>query len=166
MGLETLAENGPEALKAARLARRLGVTTGSFYWHFGCVADFQSELLEYWKEGVIAGLIDEAKAKAKANAQKPAKVLIELRKRILESGVHRYDAAIRIWARTDPRVRDTLRDTDEVRATFLEETLRKSGLSKQEARDRASLIGAAWRGSQNLDNPEYRMKLIGIAASD
>ena len=111
-------------------------------------------------------MIDEAKAKAKANAQKPAKVLIELRKRILESGVHRYDAAIRIWARTDPRVRDTLRDTDEVRATFLEETLRKSGLSKQEARDRASLIGAAWRGSQNLDDPDYRMKLIGIAASD
>lgn len=164
MGLETLAENGPEALKAARLARRLGVTTGSFYWHFGCVADFQSELLEYWKEGVIAGLIDEAKAKA--NAQKPAKVLIELRKRILESGVHRYDAAIRIWARTDPRVRDTLRDTDEVRATFLEETLRKSGLSKQEARDRASLIGAAWRGSRDLDDSDYRMKLIGIAASD
>ena len=162
MGLEALAEKGPEALKAARLARRLGVTTGSFYWHFGCVADFQSELLEYWKEGVVAGVIDEAKT----NAEEPAQVLVELRKRILESGAHRYDAAMRIWARTDPRVRDTLRDTDEVRATFLVETLRKSGLSKQEARDRASLIGAAWRGSQNLDDPEYRMKLIGIAASD
>ena len=51
-------------------------------------------------------------------------------------------------------------------ASFLEETLRKSGLSIQEARDRASLIGAAWRGSRNLDDPDYRMKLIGIAASD
>ena len=162
MGLETLAENGPEALKAARLARRLGVTTGSFYWHFGCVADFQSELLEYWKEGVVVGLIDAAKA----NTEGPAQVLAEIRKRILESGAHRYDAAMRIWALTDPQVGDTLRDTDEVRATFLEETLRKSGLSSQEARDRASLIGAAWRGSRNLDNPEYRMKLIGIAASD
>jgi AcrR family transcriptional regulator len=162
MGLETLAENGPEALKAARLARRLGVTTGSFYWHFGCVADFQSELLEYWKEVVVAGVIDAAKA----NAQEPAQVLVELRKRILESGAHRYDAAMRIWARTDPRVGDTLREADEVRATFLVETLRKSGSSEQEARDRASLIGAAWRGSRDLGDPKYRMKLIGIAAAD
>ena len=162
MGLEALAENGPEVLTAAGLARSLSVTTGSFYWHFGCVADFQSELLEYWKECVVSGLIDTAKA----NAEGPAQVLIEIRKRILDSGAHRYDGAMRIWARTDPRVRDTLRDTDELRAAFLEETLRKSGLSKQEARDRASLIGAAWRGSRNLDNPEYRMKLIGIAASD
>jgi len=162
MGLEALAENGPEALKAARLARRLGVTTGSFYWHFGCVADFQSELLEYWKEGVVAGVIEEAKA----NAQEPAQILAELRKRILESGAHRYDTAMRIWARTNPRVGDTLREVDEIRATFLVESLRKSGLSKQEARDRASLIGAAWRGSRDLDDPNYRMKLIGIAASD
>lgn len=162
MGLETLAENGPEALKAARLARRLGVTTGSFYWHFGCVADFQSELLEYWKEGVVAGVIDEAKANTEGSAQ----LLAEVGKLILESGAHRYDAAMRIWARSDPRVEDTLREADEVRATFLVESLRKSGLSKQEARDRATLIGAAWRGSGDLDDPNYRMKLIGIAASD
>jgi AcrR family transcriptional regulator len=162
MGLEALAENGPEALKAARLARRLGVTTGSFYWHFGSVADFQSELLEYWKKCVVVGLIDAAKA----NTEGPAQILAELRKRILESGAHRYDAAMRIWAQTDPRVGDTLREADEVRATFLVETLRKSGLSKQEAHDRASLIGAAWRGSRNLDDPNYRMKLIGIAAAD
>jgi len=162
MGLEALVEDGSEALRAAKLARRLDVTTGSFYWHFECVADFQSEFLEYWKKCVVVGLIDAAKA----NTEEPAQILAELRKRILESGAHRYDAAMRIWARRDPRVGDTLREADEVRASFLVETLRKSGLSKQEAHDRASLIGAAWRGSRNLDDPDYRMKLIGIAAAD
>ena len=39
-------------------------------------------------------------------------------------------------------------------------------MSEQEAHDRANLIGDAWRGSKGLDDPDYRMKLIGIAASD
>ncbi|MEH6751885.1 MAG: TetR family transcriptional regulator, partial [Paracoccaceae bacterium] len=33
-GLAALAEAGPVALKAEPMARRLGTTKGSFYWHF------------------------------------------------------------------------------------------------------------------------------------
>jgi AcrR family transcriptional regulator len=158
-GLDALAKSGPEELKAAKLARILGVTTGSFYWHFGSVAEFRTGLLEYWKETVVVGLIRAAQE----SAQEPSKVLPELRKLILRSGTHRYDAGMRSWAKTDPLVRDTVGKADEVRATFLVETLRNTGMSEREARDRASLIGAAWRGSKDLDNPEYRMKLIGMA---
>ena len=32
--IAALAETGPEALKAEPLAARLGVSKGSFYWHF------------------------------------------------------------------------------------------------------------------------------------
>jgi AcrR family transcriptional regulator len=162
VGLEALAESGPAALKAARLARTLGVTTGSFYWHFAGVAEFRSGLLEYWKEDVVVGLIRAAQA----SAEEPAQVLAELRKRILGSGAHRYDAAMRSWARTDPQVRDTVGRADEVRATFLVETLLNAGMSEEDARDRANLIGAVWRGSQDLDDPDYRMKLVGMAAAD
>jgi AcrR family transcriptional regulator len=162
VGLEALVKSGPEALKAARLARMLGVTTGSFYWHFGCVAEFRSGLLEYWKEGVVGGLI----RKAQASAQEPRQVLAELQKHILRSGTHRYDSAMRNWARTAPLVRDTVRSADEVRARFLIGALKDSGMSEEEARDRANLIGAAWRGSQDLGEPDYRMKLIRMAASD
>ena len=155
-------KSGPEALKAARLARMLGVTTGSFYWHFAGVAEFRSGLLEYWREGVVVGLIRGAQA----SAQEPAQVLVELRKRILGSEAHRYDAAMRNWARTDALARDAVSRADEVRAIFLVETLRNSGMSEEDARDRATLIGAAWRGSQDLGDPDYRMKLIGLAAGD
>jgi AcrR family transcriptional regulator len=162
MGLEALVESGPEALKAARLARMLGVTTGSFYWHFKCVAEFRSGLLEYWKEDVVVGLIRGAQA----SAEEPTQVLAELQKRILARGAHRYDSAMRSWALTDPAVRDTLRSADDVRARFLVEALQDCGMSQEDARDRANLIGAAWRGSQDVGDPDYRMKLIGIAASD
>jgi AcrR family transcriptional regulator len=159
-GLEALAKSGPGAVKAVKLARMLGVTTGSFYWHFSSLGEFRAGLLEYWKEDVVVGLIRAAKS----SAQEPAQVLVELRKRILESGAHRYDAALRRLAATDPRVRDAVSEADEVRATFLMEMLCKSGMSEDEARDRANLIGAAWRGSVDLEDPDYRMKLIRLAA--
>ena len=161
-GLNALADGGPHRLRAARVARILGVTTGSFYWHFRSVEDFQTGLLEYWKDGVIVGLIRDARSSSK----EPAQILADLRRRILESGAHRFDAAMREWARADPRVRQTVACADEIRRTFPVEMLSKSGLTEEEARDRANLIGAAWRGSvEDVDDPEYRMKLAGLAAS-
>jgi AcrR family transcriptional regulator len=158
-GLEALADGGPQELRAARLARKLGVTTGSFYWHFGSLADFRSDILVYWKDDVVVGLIRAAREVV----QDPSEALPELRRRILESGTHRYDTAMRKWARTDPRVEDTVRGADALRLTFIVEQFRKTGMSEQEANDRAQLIGAAWRGSPEVA-PEDRMRLIALAS--
>jgi AcrR family transcriptional regulator len=160
-GLDARVKSGPEALKAARLARSLGVTTGSFYWHFDCVAEFQAELLMYWQESVVVGLIHSARV----GAAEPSRILAELGKLIRKSGAHQIDSAMRDWARTAPEVADSVKSADEIRATFLFETLRNTGMSERNARDRANLIGAAWRGSQSISNPDYRMKLVDIAAS-
>jgi hypothetical protein len=72
---------------------------------------------------------------------------------------------MRTWAQDDLRVRETVNAADEVRGAFLVEMLCKSGMTEEEARDRANLIGAAWRGSLDLDDPAYRMKLVRLAAS-
>jgi len=158
MGLEALAEGGSEELKAARLARSLGVTTGSFYWHFKCLADFRSDLLVYWKENVIVGLIHAARETAEDDEQ----VLPELRKLILETGAHRYDTAMREWASSDSLVHDAVVDADHLRAEFITEQFEKAGRKPEAARDRATLVGAAWRGLQGEVEAEERMRLIGL----
>ena len=157
-----MSQKGIDAVKVAPLAVDMGVTTGSFYWHFASLADFRTELLLYWREEIVVGLIRTAKGRAK----EPSQVLPEIRKLILASGAHRYDAAMRAWGRTDPLVRETVEAADEDRAKFLVETLCKTGMKEGDARDRVQLIGAAWRGSVDLSDPEYRMKLMGVAASD
>ncbi|RTL63482.1 MAG: TetR/AcrR family transcriptional regulator, partial [Hyphomicrobiales bacterium] len=48
-GLKALAREGASALKADRLARELGVSRGSFYWHFADVDAFHRAVLEGWK---------------------------------------------------------------------------------------------------------------------
>jgi AcrR family transcriptional regulator len=161
-GLESLAKHGPDNLKASKMACNLGVTTGSFYWHFGSFADFRTELPLYWRDSIVVGLIRTAKERAR----EPAGILPELRNLILASGAHRYDTGMRAWGRTDPLVRKAVEAADEVRAKFLVETFCGTGMTEHDARDRAQLIGAAWRGSPDLADPDFRMKLMGIAASE
>jgi AcrR family transcriptional regulator len=59
-GLKTLAESGFTALKAEPLARAMGVSRGSFYWHFTDIGAFHAALLRHWREiateQIIAGL--------------------------------------------------------------------------------------------------------------
>jgi AcrR family transcriptional regulator len=45
-GFAILAEEGIKALKIDRLCRRLGVTKGSFYWHFTAIAGYRAALVQ------------------------------------------------------------------------------------------------------------------------
>lgn len=57
-GLDALSELGPTALKAEPLAVRLGVSKGSFYWHFRDVPAYHDALLAAWRDDSIARLPD------------------------------------------------------------------------------------------------------------
>ena len=50
-GLKALPKHGPDGIRAETLARALGTTKGSFYWHFKDVPDFHAALLSAWLEG-------------------------------------------------------------------------------------------------------------------
>ena len=43
-----LADGGPNALRLDRLCERLGVTKGSFYWHFADLPAYRTALIEAW----------------------------------------------------------------------------------------------------------------------
>ena len=47
--LESLNEKGIDAVKVLPLSHKLGVTRGSFYWHFKDREDLLRQMLEYWE---------------------------------------------------------------------------------------------------------------------
>jgi len=49
-GLRALAAKGAGALKAESLAKAMGVSRGSFYWHFADIAAFRTAILAQWRE--------------------------------------------------------------------------------------------------------------------
>lgn len=72
-GLRALASGGPEAIKAERLARGLGTTKGSFYWHFKDVPAFRAAMLDHWRNRALTSIIAEIE-----NEQTPTSALRKL----------------------------------------------------------------------------------------
>src|SRR5262249_9553048 len=56
-GLTALAREGSDALKADVLARKLGVSRGSFYWHFADLDAFHARVIARWKQVATEGII-------------------------------------------------------------------------------------------------------------
>ncbi len=48
--LELIAEKGVQALAVEPLARRMGITKGSFYWHFSSRESLLEQALQLWEE--------------------------------------------------------------------------------------------------------------------
>ena len=161
-GLDVLADDGPKSLSAARMARELKLTTGSFYWHFDSVPQFHDALRSYWRDTVIVELVREAKEHADDD---PAKGFAKLRDLIQTRKTYRYDAAMRNWAKTNPDAERIVEAADAWRREVIADFIRATGAEEEKTRDRVNLFAAAWRGSEGMSDTAYRFKLMGLAAS-
>src|ERR1700712_820363 len=95
-GLKALTEQGFVALKAEPLAKALGVSRGSFYWHFADISAFHTAILKHWREIAAEQII--AGVEAAAGTENPLAVLL---RRVF--GEHlTLESAVRIWASVDP----------------------------------------------------------------
>jgi CubicO group peptidase (beta-lactamase class C family) len=102
-GRRALLAGGHERVRVETLARELGVTKGSFYWHFADRADLLEALLVEWEEET--SLLTNALRTAAPRAELPV-IMAELSRRNVasERGESPSDAAIFAWAASDPVV--------------------------------------------------------------
>ncbi|MEM9966991.1 MAG: TetR/AcrR family transcriptional regulator [Pseudomonadota bacterium] len=134
-GFEALQSLGPQALAAEPLARALGTTKGSFYWHFKDVPSYQDALLNEWRKAALSNVVTLLQQQ-----EEPDQRLRRFGRSILNDPV---EANLRIWARTDPRVAQILSEIDAERRKYLTRLLAQLGLSNPDfARAlQAALIG-------------------------
>jgi len=113
-----LIEAGIEAVKVERLAAGLGVTRGSFYWHFANRDALLAALLRDWAETNTAPIVRAVEA---AGEDGHARMMALVRVWIDETDFSPdYDAAVRDWARRSPRVAATVRRIDARRIAVLQ----------------------------------------------
>jgi AcrR family transcriptional regulator len=139
-GIRALAQDGFTALKAEPLAKAMGVSRGSFYWHFTDVEAFHAEILKYWREIAAERIIDDVEAAAaKDNALELLLHRVFGERRALENAVRR-------WAVVDPAARAAVRAIDRRRLAYVERLLLGSGISRDVARARAQILYWAYLG--------------------
>jgi AcrR family transcriptional regulator len=151
--LELLAEGGVDALTMANLCARLGVTTGSFYAHFGGIREFHSAFLEQWAEGRVYQL------KEQVNATPDPLDRIDLLRRIAVAVNHEAESAIRGWARTNPVVAEFQRRVDTIREEVLVQAFLDIGIDKKEARVLARIGLTILVGTQQIEEKVDRKRL-------
>ncbi|MGI8336064.1 TetR/AcrR family transcriptional regulator [Actinomadura scrupuli] len=128
-----LARDGERGITVNGLAARLGVTKGSFYWHFPDRAALVQALLDRW----AYERTDELLA-VDLGGTGPADRL----RRMHELGreVAPIDRAMRLWAENDPKVAEAVRHADESLIGHLTAILGELGFPPDDAGLRAVMM--------------------------
>jgi AcrR family transcriptional regulator len=143
--LQLIAEQGLGALTVSTLAARLGVTKGSFYWHFPGRAELLSAALARWEQRVTGDAM-----KALDAVPDPRQRLTLLLDTASQPPRARSLHAALAEAAEDPNVRQVLNRIASVRIEYLDGCYRRLGLAPGPARTHAFLAYAAYRGLLQL----------------
>jgi AcrR family transcriptional regulator len=143
-GLCALGEDGPAGLAADRMARRLGVSRGSFYWHFANAVDFEAAVLAAWEDRWTGRII----AAVEDGAGTPRDRLLALIEKTGGQDASLYASAKRM-ARQHPELDAIMRRIDERRISFVAGLLAEGAVAPDLAALRARII-YSWAMGQML----------------
>jgi AcrR family transcriptional regulator len=128
--LDIMVEEGIAGVKIHRLCERLGVTKGSFYWHFQDLDAFLGELASRWGEGMTLP----------SSSSDPGTALLEAMQLFADKRNRNLTRAIRDWAQTDERAKVAIRRADEAVFEAVRDAIISLGFDEAEADVRAKVL--------------------------
>lgn len=143
--LQLIAEAGLGALTVDALATRLGVTKGSFYWHFKGRSELLAAALGRWEQRATAEAI--AGLSAVTDARQRLSLILQAATQAPRS---RSLYAALAEAAEDPIVRRVLNRVASARIEYLQACYRQLGFAPSQAKAKAVFAYAAYRGLLQL----------------
>jgi AcrR family transcriptional regulator len=145
-----LATEGIEAVRVELLARDLGVSKGSFYWHFQDREELLGRVFDRWEKDEIDWL-DETVITPKAAARWARFV-----HHCTDPQLARLESAMRTWARRDERIGARIAAIEKRRTAHIATVLRAIGFAEVPAASWAEitlLLYLGWldRVTRDLD---------------
>jgi AcrR family transcriptional regulator len=157
-GFRALATTGPSALKAEALARQIGTTKGSFYWHFADLADYKARLLAHWEARAFSEIVDKLETTADPVQRLRQLCILAVSFRDPDYGGSAAEPALRAWAREDENASEAVRRMDQRRLAYLDDLCRSCGLPRDDA---GRIIYAAFVGLESMaSEPEMAEQTI------
>jgi AcrR family transcriptional regulator len=141
-GFALLADGGPNALRVDRLCEQLGVTKGSFYWHFADLPAYRTALVEAW-----GNLQDQDRLRfAQTAGVQPRERLKTMMQALMGPTLYALERAMRVWALTDETVAEGVRRSDMQVLGAVHQVFVDAGFDEQDALVRAVTFFAAGMG--------------------
>ena len=131
IGFSQLAREGVESVRIEVLARELGVSKGSFYWHFRDRDELLMQMLDQW-ERIEADLLstEESTGGDRPNAAARWARFVE---RSAEPERIREEIAVRAWARRDERVATRVAAIERRKTHVIASVLAEIGFTEEAA---------------------------------
>jgi AcrR family transcriptional regulator len=148
-----LSSHGIETVRVEILARDLGATKGSFYWHFKDREDLLRRVLQHWEEEEIRWLEEAAGLHSGAAAGWAHFIA-----RCADPGHARLEAALYAWSRQDERIASRVAAIETKRRWHIVSVFRHVGfapLSAEKWSEVAWLVCLGWIDKATRD-PEFR----------
>jgi AcrR family transcriptional regulator len=148
-GFAIIAEEGMNALKIDRLCERLGVTKGSFYWHFEDMPNYRAALVQAFSE-----MRDEERREFDGmHDVAPRERLSRMMASLVSPRHWTLERAMREWARSDATVAASVRAADRRLLRLIRRAFEDYGFDTDEAEVRANAAFAAGVGFLHLSGP-------------
>jgi len=136
--LEILANEGNvKALTIDSLCQQLGVSKGSFYWHFKGRAQLIEALVAFWADEFQQSIHQRIRQSAH---DKPERAFEELISFWLSSNFSRLDQVMRNWAREEDAVAAAVHHADQLLMNFVAQLFVAMGHDETDAHHRARLL--------------------------
>jgi AcrR family transcriptional regulator len=146
---DALADGGIDAVRVEPLAKALGITKGSFYWHFADRRALLDAMLDAWMQGRVAAIREQAPLRGAPTAV--LRQLADLYTRNANARGLAIELAIRALARSDDGAAKAVRGVDRERLQQVGDLFAALGWARGEAQGRAVLFYSYLFGQSLLD---------------
>lgn len=134
---QVLESRSIDAVRVEVLAKEMGVTKGSFYWHFKDRDDLIRRMLTAWRDAATEQIIFRFESRG-LSARELIRDLLTLPFRGASAKeAAATELAIRAWARRDEAARTVLDEVDAKRLNYITQCFRALGFSATESKSRA-----------------------------
>ena len=135
--MRRLATHGVDHIRVETLATHLGVSKGSFYWHFANRDALLTAVLDLWQSQGTEAIITAVDAEPAGSEDRLHTLIHQTFGQPEHDGI---ELGIRAWATRDAATRTIVEKVDARRLDYVTELLREQGLSHSTARTRAALM--------------------------
>lgn len=167
--VKQMAVAGVHAVRVEKLAQTLGVSKGSFYWHFQNRDALLAKMLQFWEHQGTESIIAQVDAQAD-NPQQRLQSLTELIFRWTPIELA-FEIQVRAWATTDAQTQSAVHKVDRLRVSYIHRLLTEAKVPF--ARARAELVYSTFLGDmlrqsygkEDIDRSQLRIlrtQLLGL----